>query len=98
MSKIENEESGLKGILGQLLVVQGTPAHTQHHWPMPPDQGFKSRFFAVVQETLQQFPIGSNAAIREQRETLQLLAEIIHALGRLRRCVGDGLSHVLMTI
>jgi hypothetical protein len=51
---------------------------------MPAHQGFKSRFFAVVQEALQQFPIGSVSTIREQREALQFLAEIIHALGCLR--------------
>src|SRR5262249_56500677 len=43
---------------GGVTVVQQSPAHAQHHRPVPADQPCEGRFVAARDEALQQFGVG----------------------------------------
>ena len=59
----EDEEGGLKGILGVVVVVEDTAAHTPHHRPMPPHKGCKSRLVTAADVVLQKLLIGQPRTI-----------------------------------
>src|SRR5215831_17414043 len=54
----QDEEGGLEGVLGVLLVPQQPPARRQHHWSVPAQQFSEGRPVPARDEASQQFPVG----------------------------------------
>jgi hypothetical protein len=62
----ENEVSGLKCVLGVVVIAEDTATDAPSHWPVPLHQGFKGRRLSAVHEALQELPIGQFPPIRQQ--------------------------------
>jgi hypothetical protein len=53
----EDEEGGLEGVLGVVVIAQDTAAHTPDHRAMPTHQGCQSRLVTTAEVVLQQLPV-----------------------------------------
>src|SRR5262249_22190230 len=54
----QEEEGGLEGVLGILLLAQGAAADAQHHRPVPPQQRLERRLVVPGQEGVEQVTVG----------------------------------------
>jgi hypothetical protein len=75
----ENEEDGLEGVLGEVLVAQLAPAHAQDHRTVAPDEQFEGVLISVGNESPQQLRIGvrhvAGDALSGAQEPLQNAAK-----------------------
>ena len=81
----ENQKDSLESVLGIVKVANHTPAHAQHHRPMPLDEHGKCGFIAARQERFQQSAIGKNGRSTQQRRATHMAhqrVESIHRTGR----------------
>jgi hypothetical protein len=53
----QQQERGLKGVVGVVAVVQHAPADAQHHWAMPSYQHGKGFLVALVGKPFEEPPI-----------------------------------------
>jgi hypothetical protein len=54
----QDEEGGVEGILGILLVVQDPAAHTQDHRAVPPGEGSERLLVLPAEEGIQELVVG----------------------------------------
>jgi hypothetical protein len=77
----EDEEGGLEGILG-VVVVQEAATHAPHHRAVPPDEGGEGRVVVTVDERAEQFGVGRTAPVRQQHRPTKVLDHAAHRVGR----------------
>jgi hypothetical protein len=82
----ENQEGGLEGVLGVLLVAEDTPADAPHPWPMPAQEFSKRPLLAPADETFEQLSIGQPVVRRGAGQTLDVsqqvrLVSLVHGPG-----------------
>ncbi len=53
----EDEERGLEGVLGIVVVAEDAPADAQDHRPMPPDDRLERRLIATCDEPFEQIAV-----------------------------------------
>jgi hypothetical protein len=64
----------LESVLGVVGMLQNAPADAQHHWSVSVHQGSERRFFAVVNEALEQLLVCGAAA----RQAVQIAEDARH--------------------
>ena len=55
----QDQEGGLEGVLGVLLVAEHAPAHPQHHRPVPLHEAGEGAVVPVGGEVVQQLAVGA---------------------------------------
>ena len=78
----EDEEGGLEGVLGVVVVAEDTAAHAPDHRAVPPHQGCKSRLVTAAEVVLQQLPIGQPRPIPQKHRPAKVLDDLAHLAGR----------------
>jgi hypothetical protein len=69
----EDEERGLEGVLGILVVGQDAAAYTPDHRAMPPHKGREGGFVALFDEAAEEFPIGRSGRVLLQDKSTKML-------------------------
>jgi hypothetical protein len=54
----EDEEGGLKGVLGGVVIAENAAADAPHHRSVPAYEGVESRTVPAAEEVLDQLPVG----------------------------------------
>jgi hypothetical protein len=68
----QDQDPGLKGVLGIVGVVQDALAHAQHHASLSPHQRRERSLIALAQEVLQQLPISRAAGDAQCKQAVQV--------------------------
>ena len=71
----ENEEGCLKGVFDVMFVTQYAPADSQHHRPVPRDQGGKRRLVPFGDKPLQELAFGQPGDSSLVKDSIQLFAD-----------------------
>ncbi len=77
----EDQEGGLEGILGILLVGQHAPTHSEYHWPVAFDQQ-RERLLVAPEETSEQCRVVGSVrppAVENAADAIEELLEIMAA-------------------
>ena len=82
----EDEEGGLEGVLGVVVVAEDAAADAPDHRAVPPHQGFQGRWLSAADEALQQLPIGQVRPFRQQGAA-KVLDDLAHRLVAIRLLV-----------
>src|SRR5262249_45751598 len=78
----EDEEGGLEGVFGIVVVAEDTAAHAPHHRSMPMHQGCKSRLVTAADVVRQQFLIGQPPTVSQKHPPSKVLEYPPHLAGR----------------
>src|SRR5262249_3541866 len=69
----QDQEGGLEDVVGGVGVTQHRPAHTQHHRPMPLDEGSERPFVPLAGKPFEQLAIRQLRLLRRTGDSLNML-------------------------
>jgi len=72
----EDKESGLKGVLGIVLIPEDTAADTPDHRTVTPHQSREGSFIPMLDKAPEELGIGQSSAIQELHSPAQLLDDL----------------------
>src|SRR5262245_15088392 len=78
----EDEEGGLEGVFGVVVIAEDTATHAPDHRTMPMYEGCKSRFFVPADVVLQQLPIGQPRPIAQQHRPAKVRDDLADLVDR----------------
>ena len=77
----EDEEGGLQGVLGIVVVAEDTATDAPDHRAVPPHQRFEGRSFSAAHEALQQLSVGQVRSLQQLQGAAQVLDDLAHLGG-----------------
>jgi hypothetical protein len=77
----EDEEGGLEGIFGIMVIDEDATAHAPDHRAVPPHQGRKRGLLSAAEVGLQQLPVGQSGPIPPQHGPAKILQGLAHPAG-----------------
>jgi hypothetical protein len=78
----KDKKRGLKSVLRVVIAPQDPAAHAPNHRAMPPHEGRQSRLMTVVDEVVQQLPIGQTRSLLEKDRPAKVLDDPAYSAGR----------------
>jgi len=74
----QHEKSRLKGVVYVIRIAKGSPAHTEDHPMVPPNQHLKGGLIVCNGKPFKQFPIRGAALPARPQKLAQVLQDIVH--------------------
>jgi hypothetical protein len=84
----KDKECGLKGVFGIVVIREDTTANTPHHRAVSFNEGSKSHFIPMFDETMKQLSVGESSPIVQKHGPAKLLNYLAQMLGHRQRGLG----------